>query len=127
MALIPVTQYGAAFTSVETAALIQLADLGDPNANRILGWDDTDNSYAYFVIGSGLTYTQATHTLSSFSANVTIPTGTINGVNQVFTVTAKPLWVVSDGTTYFDANGYTYAALTITMDIPPSSYIRAII
>lgn len=53
------------------------------------------------------------------------PMGTVNGSNAVFTVTGEPSEVVSDGLTYFDGNGYTYNALEITMDIPPSSYIRA--
>ncbi len=52
------------------------------------------------------------------------PTGTVNGVNTVFTVASEPSAVVSDGITYFNGFGYTYAALTITMDIPPSQYIR---
>lgn len=58
---------------------------------------------------------------------VETPTGTINSSNTSFTVTAEPKWVVSDGITYFDSAGYSYAALTITMDVPPSSYLRAII
>lgn len=52
-------------TSAELALVQALAALGDPNADKILGWDDTDNTYSYFTIGTGLTYTHATHTLSS--------------------------------------------------------------
>lgn len=58
---------------------------------------------------------------------VETPVGTVNAVNTIFTVTAEPKWVVSDSATYFNGAGYTYAALTITLDIPPSQYIRAII
>lgn len=62
------------FTTAETAALISFADLGDPNINAIVGWDDTDNAYKYFALGSGLLYTHSTHTLSAtgggdFSSN----------------------------------------------------------
>lgn len=53
------------------------------------------------------------------------PVGVVNGINTVFTVTAEPRWVVSDGVTYYTGVGYAYAALSITMDIAPSSFIRA--
>lgn len=39
--------------------------LSDPGANRLFGWDDTDNAVNFLTIGSGLTYTHATHTLSA--------------------------------------------------------------
>lgn len=41
------------------------ANLVDPNANKLLGWDDTDNSLGFWVIGSGLSYDHSTHTLSA--------------------------------------------------------------
>lgn len=46
-----------------------------------------------------------------------------------FTVSAQPKWVVADGTTYYAGAGYSYSAGTgkITMDIAPSTFIRAII
>lgn len=58
---------------------------------------------------------------------VETPTGTVDASNQTFTVTAEPKYVVADGVTYFAGAGYTYNALQITMDIPPSQSIRAII
>lgn len=58
---------------------------------------------------------------------VETPTGSVNGSNASFTVSDVPKWVVADGITYFDGAGYTYGALTITMDVAPSQYIRAII
>lgn len=60
-------------------------------------------------------------------STVETPTGTVNGTNTSFTVSAEPSQVVSDGITYFAGVGYTYGALTITMDVAPSQYIRAII
>jgi hypothetical protein len=60
------------------------------------------------------------------SVTVETPTGTVNSVNASFTVTAIPKWIVSDGTTYYENAGYTRSSLNITMDIPPSSYIRSI-
>lgn len=55
------------------------------------------------------------------------PGGAVDSSNQVFTVTHEPNYVVVDGATYFDGAGYTYAALTITMDsnIIPTQYIRS--
>ena len=63
----------------------------------------------------------------SSAVSVTTPTGTVNGANVTFTVTAEPLWVVADGATYFAGVGYSYAALTVTMDLAPSIFIRAIL
>ncbi len=52
------------------------------------------------------------------------PTGAVNAVNAVFGVLSQPSSVVSDGITYFEGAGYSYAALSITLDVPPSQYIR---
>lgn len=78
----------------------------------------------YYLDEDGVEYD-----LTSGGSGITVetPAGTVDGSNTAFTVTAEPKWVVSDGITYFDGLGYTYAALNITMDIPPSYGIRAII
>jgi hypothetical protein len=55
------------------------------------------------------------------------PTGSVDGSNTTFTVSAEPQWVVSDGITYFANLGYTYSGGTIEMTVPPSQYIRAFI
>ncbi len=49
------------------------AALSDPAAHKLLGWDDTDQTSLFITLGSGLTYTQATHTLS-ISSSVTVAT-----------------------------------------------------
>jgi hypothetical protein len=64
---------------------------------------------------------------TSGSVTVETPVGLVNASNTVYTVTAEPKFVVADNATYFNGAGYTYNALQITMDIPPSSSIRAII
>ncbi len=83
--------------------------------------------------GTNLTVSRAADGTLTVNANtggggstIETPTGTIDGSNTSFTVTAEPTYVVSDGITYFNGAGYTYAALTLTMDVPPSQYIRAI-
>ena len=35
----------------------QIAGLLDPNANRLLGWNDTTNAYDFYAVGTGLTLT----------------------------------------------------------------------
>jgi len=42
-----------------------MSGLSDPGANTIVGWDDTDNAHKFLTIGTGLTYTHASHTLSA--------------------------------------------------------------
>lgn len=63
---------------------------------------------------------------ASGGGTVSTPVGDVDSSNTSFTVTAEPKWVVADGITYYDGAGYTYAALTITMDIAPSQYVRYI-
>lgn len=41
------------------------ASLSDPNAHRLLGWDNTDNAVKLFILGTGLSYDAATDTLSA--------------------------------------------------------------
>ena len=55
---------------------------------------------------------------------ISTPTGTVNGSNTSFTVTAVPLFIVSDGIVYFENFGFSITGLAITMTIPPSQYIR---
>lgn len=58
---------------------------------------------------------------------IEIPQGLVNNSNQVYAVTAEPDFVVADGTTYYEGAGYTYAAFQVTLDVKPSSWIRAIV
>ena len=68
-----------------------------------------------------------TFNASGGGISVVTPTGSVNAVNAVFTVSAQPQWVVADGVTYYEGKGYSYAALQITMDVAPSFFIRAIL
>lgn len=56
---------------------------------------------------------------------IEIPTGVVNGVNTVFTVSHAPVFVAIDGQTRIAGYGYTYAAGTITTDAltPPTEKI----
>jgi len=57
---------------------------------------------------------------------VETPTGTVDGTNVTFTVSATPKWIVSDGAIYFDGAGYSLSTLTVTMTVPPVGFIRSI-
>lgn len=83
--------------------------------------------------GTGVTITQnvlgqKVINVSSTSTFAT-PTGTVNGTNDTFIVTAQPVYVVSDGITYFEGAGYSFnsGSNQITMDIPPSQYIKYVL
>jgi hypothetical protein len=55
------------------ADLAAIAALADPNADRILFWDDSAGSYAYLTVGTGLSITGTT--LDATSATSTISQG----------------------------------------------------
>lgn len=60
------------------------------------------------------------------STTVSTPTGLVNGSNTVYTVATTPLYIVADNQTYFENFGYTRVGTTITMDVAPFNFIRAI-
>lgn len=61
-------------------------------------------------------------------STVTTPTGSVNGSNVTFTISASitPVWIIADGITYFSGAGYSYSSGVITMVSPPNNYIRVI-
>jgi hypothetical protein len=56
------------------------ASLADPNANAVLGWNDTANAVGFFTAGTGITINATSNTISSAA-------GGGNYVMQVFTNT----------------------------------------
>lgn len=56
---------------------------------------------------------------------VETPSGLVDSSNTTYTVSATPVYIVSDGGTFFSGKGYSIVGLTITMDTPPSSFIRS--
>jgi len=81
--------------------------------------------------GTGITVTRSANGRRVISATVPAggtvyytPTGDVDASNKVFGVTAQPTSVIADGTVYFENAGYTYAGLTITMDVAPSQYAK---
>lgn len=64
--------------------------------------------------------------LGSAGVQTETPTGDVDSSNTTFTVNNTPKFVVSDGAIYFEDEGYSIAGDTITMDLPPSIFIRSV-
>jgi len=81
--------------------------------------------------GSNITITtnadgsQTIASTASGGSNIETPTGVVDGSNVTFTVLHTPLYIVSDGTTFFENQGYTLAGLTLTLSLPPVNFIRS--
>jgi len=99
--------------------LTAIAGLADPNADRILFWDDSANTYAYLAAGTGLSITGTTITAtggagSTYFNNEYIDqsggtsdtygvlAGLVNGSNKIYTVSQS---VYSTGTLKVYVNG----------------------
>ena len=76
-----------------------------------------------------ITFTNLRLAIATFIGSLTFetPTGTVDGSNTTFSVTATPQFVIVDGISYFENNGYTIVGLTITTSVPPSGFIKAAI
>lgn len=78
-------------TTVQTydAELAQIAALADPNADRILFWDDSAGSYAHLTVGTGLSISGTTLTAESI-ANQDFTAGETLAANDALYVTDYP-------------------------------------
>jgi hypothetical protein len=100
-------------SNVFSAGMVSLArggtgsSLADPNAHRLLGWDDSNNDVRFFVIGSGLSYDPDTDTLSTAGGGgLGDPGG--NGIvarTALNTTVARTLQQPAAGVTISNANG----------------------
>lgn len=85
------------------------SSLSDPGADRLWGWDDTDNSIGFWTLGSGLSYSHSTHTISAAGGSgVTSITATSPLTGGVITTTG------SIGIQDAAADGSTKGAATYT-------------
>lgn len=53
--------------------------------------------------------------------NFETPVGIIDGVNDTFTVSNAPLYIVLNGVQYFENDGYTLSGLVVTMLVVPET------
>jgi hypothetical protein len=84
-----------------SAALGQLAGLGDPNADRLVFWDDSAGSFVYLTAGSGLSISTTTMTVSVNNGNWSgTDLSVANGGTGVSTLTGI---VKGNGTSAFSA------------------------
>lgn len=106
-----------------TAELSHLGieDLVDPDANALMGWDDTDGMIKFIAIGDNLTYTHSTHTLSATGGSgvtdaqyVTLVTHSGLSAERVLTGTSNQITITDNG-----ANG------TVVLSLPQSINIGA--
>ena len=58
-------------TDNELLTVQNIADLGNPDADRILFWDQSANKFAYLTAGSGLSISGTTITATSGGGSVT--------------------------------------------------------
>lgn len=96
------------------------------NVNFVAG---TNMAIAYSKVNGQDTFTFNASGGGTGGVSVETPPEACDGMNQVFTVSKQPKWVVADGTTYYEGAGYSYSSGTgkITMDLAPSTFIRDII
>jgi hypothetical protein len=127
---------GGDISATRTLSLSHLGiqSLTDPGAHRLMAWDDTDGYVNWVTIGTGLTYTQATHTLTA-AGGATLTRATFTNASLtagVLTIThsaglSAPYTVM---VTIFDNNyqqiipdSITGATNSVAVDL--SSYVTA--
>ncbi len=66
------------------------ANLTDPGANTLWGWDDTDNAIKFITIGTGLSYDHSSHTLSSTGGITPAALTKTNDTNVTLTLGGTP-------------------------------------
>lgn len=82
------------------------------------------------TLNNGLTATSDSTLISYYGTDLTVerPSGTIDGVNNSFTVVNIPDFINLNGISYFENDGYTISGLTLTLSIipPVGSILRSI-
>lgn len=92
-------------TDSETLMVQQIAALGDPNADRILFWDDSAGSYKFLTPGTGLTITGTTIDASSSGVAWGAITGTLSNQTDLQTALNAKQATITFGTGVLTALG----------------------
>ncbi len=101
--------------------LTNIGGLVDPNADKILFWDDSASAYAYLDVGTGLQIVGTTLSAIGTGGGYTLlaPTsGSVNSVNTLFPFSQQPLFVVSDGVWYRVNKGWTWTGSAVQLTVP---------
>lgn len=134
-------------TSSELAFIQSIGNLGDPNADRILFWDDSAGAYAYLTLGTNLsitgttinasgggssTYTIVNHSTATYNATATSDVTIVLCDCTSTNITVNLPTAVSNTATYYikktdsSANTVTIdGATTETIDGGTTAVIRA--
>ena len=83
---------------------------------KVLSVNPSETALIFTTAGTG----------GSGGLNIETPSGTVDGVNTSFVATVTPLYIIIDGVTYFQGQGYSLAGLNITTDIAPVGFIRSV-
>lgn len=94
------------------------ASLSDPGGHRLMAWDDTDNAVSFVTIGSGLTYTQATHTLSASGGGGGGDALVANPLSQFASTTSAQFAGVLSDETGFSSGALAVFSKTPTIETP---------
>ena len=84
-------------TTGEELVVQQIAALADPNADRILFWDDSAGSYAYLTVGTGLSITTTTLTSTYAPGGTDVPIA--DGGTGLSSISAKSIWAANSADT----------------------------
>ncbi|PPD48379.1 MAG: hypothetical protein CTY14_02130 [Methylotenera sp.] len=96
------------------ANLTVIADLADPNADRILFWDDSAGAYAYLTVGTGLNISGTT--IESSGANFASAAEIKTGTEAAKSIAPNNLLAAQGFTAYYQSSNQTITsggALTI--------------
>lgn len=100
----------------EVGRPVSIKDEGVVIANNIASIDFVGGGVSGSAVGSDVT-----ETIAGESGGVETLTGEVNGINKIFTVAHIPVYLTVSGQIMYENNGYTLAALTITMDDAPDT------
>lgn len=91
------TPFSVSGSPITTSGTLGLT-FSDPNANSVLGWDNTDNAGSFWNLGSGLSYDHGTHTLAASGGVIGTGTvshlpfiNTVDGSNNILTLADSPM------------------------------------
>jgi hypothetical protein len=119
------------------ADLTAIAGLADPNADRILFWDDSAGAYKHLTAGSGLTITDTTITASgsgslvapqcrlTLTSALPVTTSDVTGATSVYMALAGGNQIpVYDGAS-FSSRTFTQQTLALDSDSGHTNYHQA--